>query len=115
VKYRVEWPDGGHYEEDGQSAFSRQHANAIVRALAGTIAGDAAAVPITESDQAETAPEVRERGAGCSGPRASSRKRPPGPNVPGKREGNHADDSRQHGAAPAPRRQAGREGDGRDL
>jgi hypothetical protein len=73
VKYRVEWSDGDHYEEDGQSAFSRQHANDVVRALSGTIAGDAVAVRITESDQAAPAPDVRECGAGDSGPRASSR------------------------------------------
>lgn len=49
MKYRVQWPDGDHYEEDGKSVFSKKKAEAVIRQLSGTIAGDARVVLVESS------------------------------------------------------------------
>lgn len=50
MRYRVRWPDGDTYEENGARVFSRAKALAVVASLAGTIAGDAAIEPASEEE-----------------------------------------------------------------
>jgi hypothetical protein len=50
VKYQVKWPDGDVYEEDGETVFTLRRAQRVIKALEGTIAGDATIEPAPEEE-----------------------------------------------------------------